>query len=336
MDQPVKNSIVGPKPAPEKNIKNDQPDSQLRGLIFDVQGHSVHDGPGTRTTVFLNGCPLNCTWCCNPEGRFKRQILIYKESKCACCYNCIKSCPYDAVSVSKEGKLVFNRQICDICDTCECIKTCYHEGIEFSGTYYTPDELMDIFQRDRQFWGTGGGVTFSGGEPLMQKEFILEILKKCKKAYLHTCVETTSCLATDHYLNVMNYVDWVFTDLKHMDNQQHKEITGVGNSLILKNIQALAQKVDWDGFIVPRIPIVPDVNDSDDNIKASAEFIKEIGLEVINILPFHRLGESKYRQLGQTYQFAEQKPPSKEKMDRLKKIIESHGLICFIGHETPF
>ncbi len=309
---------------------------ELQGLIFDIQGHSVHDGPGTRTTVFMNGCPLNCIWCCNPEGLFRSQVIMYKESKCVCCGNCIKRCPHGAVSITSEGKLSFNRLFCDVCQTHECLDTCYHGGIELIGKIYTPDQLMRIFQRDRQFWGPGGGVTFSGGEPLIQHAFVLEMLKRCKKAYLHTCVETTSCLSTDHYMTLMQYVDWVFTDLKHMDSEKHRELTGVGNALILKNIETLARQANWDGFIVPRIPIIPDLNDSDGNIGATADFVKSIGLEVINVLPFHRFGESKYRQIGKFYRFAEQKPPLTEKMQHIKEVVENRGLVCFIGSDTPF
>ena len=311
------------------------PTKKLEGLVFDIQGHSVHDGPGTRTTVFMSGCPLHCIWCCNPEGLFRQPVIMYRETKCKCCGRCIKSCPYDAVSVSKEGKLVFNREMCDKCKTYDCIETCYNEAIELSGKYYSTDELMRLFQRDRQFWGGSGGVTFSGGEPLMQRDFMLAILKECKKSYIHTCIETTSNLPSEYFMQVIQYVDWVFTDIKHMDPQKHLEITGVNNQLILKNIRLLAE-ADWNGFIVPRIPVIPGINDSDENIRATAKFVKDIGLEVINILPFHRLGESKYRQVGQVYKFAEQKPPADSHMRHLKRIIENEGLVCFIGYETPF
>ena len=305
-------------------------------MIFDIQGHSVHDGPGTRTTVFMNGCPLQCIWCCNPEGLFRSPVIMYKQSKCICCGNCIKSCPYGSPRISENGHLEFDRNLCDICTTHECLETCYHEALELSGEAYTHEELMAILQRDRQFWGARGGVTFSGGEPLMQRHFIPEMLKRCKQSYMHTCVETNSCLPPEYYLNVMEYIDWVFTDIKHMDSDAHKALTGMKNNLILKNIEALAKKPAWNGFIVPRIPVIPDKNDSDDNIGATADFVKSIGLDVINILPFHRLGESKYRQLGRTYRFAGQEPPSEELMSHIKKIIESRGLVCFVGYDTPF
>jgi pyruvate formate lyase activating enzyme len=261
--------------------------------------------------------------------------MLFKESKCVKCGRCIQACPYGAITV-ENGKIVHDRNKCDHCETLECVGACLQESTDLSGRYYTVDEMMKIFKRDRQFWGSKGGVTFSGGEPLMQKNFMLAILKECKKAYIHVAVETTSCISTNYFMEAMNYIEWVFTDIKHMDPDKHKELTGVDNKLILKNIETLAAKEDWNGFIVPRIPVIPGLNDSDENIIATAKFIKRIGLEVINILPFHRLGESKYRQLGLVYKFADQKAPTKESMDNIKKLIEDEGLVCFVGYETPF
>lgn len=309
-------------------------DSNSNGLIFDIQGHSVHDGPGTRTTVFLSGCPLNCLWCSNPEGLFRKPVMMYRESRCQCCGNCIETCPNNAVSLV-DDKLNFNREFCDVCESMDCISTCYYEGVVSSGVEYTIDELMRIFQRDRQFWGSNGGVTFSGGEPLLQRNFILPMLKRCKESYIHTCIETTSCVATDFYLEAMSYVDWAFVDIKHMNSESHKALTGVGNELILHNIKAAAQSENR-GVMVPRIPVIPGLNASEENIRETAKFIADIGLDVLNLLPFHRLGESKYRQLGTTYALEDQKPPSNEDMQRFKKIAEEEGLICFTGWETPF
>jgi len=218
----------------------------------------------------------------------------------------------------------------------ECVEACLHEGNSISGEVYSIDQLMQRFQRERHFWGSKGGVTFSGGEPLFQRNFIYPLLKRCKESYIHTCVETTGCLDSDYWLEVLRYIDWVFMDVKHMDSQKHKELTGVDNHLILKNLRLLAQADWWNGFVVPRIPIIPGCNDDDENIRATARYIKDIGLEVINILPFHRLGESKSRQLSRHYQFAEQASPSPEHMNHLKKIIQEEGIICFVGHETPF
>ena len=308
---------------------------EVKGLIFSIQSYSVHDGPGTRTTVFMNDCPLRCKWCCNPEGLFNKPVMLHSTVKCVMCGACVKACPNKAISVIN-GELVFDRTICNKCTTMECVDACLHEGNSISGKYYSIEELMHRFNRERPFWGNNGGITLSGGEPLLQKKFILPLLKKCKEQYIHTCIETTGCLDSDYWLEVLNYVDWVFMDLKHMDTDKHKSMTGVKNELILKNIKLLAEKKDWNGIVVPRIPIIPGFNDDDNNIRKTAKYVNEIGLEVINILPFHKLGESKYRQLDQVYLFENQVAPSEEHMEHIKSIIEKEGIMCFIGYDTPF
>jgi pyruvate formate lyase activating enzyme len=316
----------------EITVGNRQPEGT--GLIFDIQGHSVHDGPGTRTTVFLNGCPLRCSWCCNPEGLFRRPVVMYRASKCKCCGDCIQACPSGSIQVI-DGKLIFNRKNCDACLEHECVKACLNESVVESGKYYSQADVLRILRRDRQFWGSNGGVSFSGGEPLLQSKFISSLLRECKKQEMHTCVETTSFLPTDYYLDTLAYVDWVFTDIKHMDSETHKKLTGQDNALVLHNIAALAN-ADWNGVIMPRIPIIPSRNDSEENVLATVKFIKSLGLDAVNILPFHRLGESKYRQLGREYDLAEQSSPPDEKMQQLKALVESQGIYCLVGWETPF
>jgi pyruvate formate lyase activating enzyme len=313
----------------------DLPCEPLTGLVFDIQGHSVHDGPGTRTTVFMSGCPLSCIWCSNPEGICGKPMLMHRDTRCKKCGACIALCPQNSPSINKDGDLIFNRELCDVCTTHECIENCFNEAIIVSGKRFTLDDLIKVLERDRGFWGSRGGVTFSGGEPLYQRRFISAALKACKERYIHTCIETTSYLSTDFYLSMLPYIDWIFTDIKHMDSEKHLEITGVRNELILQNIRELA-KADWDGVVIPRIPVIPGVNDSEDNIAATAAFIKDSGLDVVNLLPFHRLGESKWRQLGKTYAFAEQESPSDEVMKKLQKVAQDQGIYCFVGWETPF
>lgn len=306
-----------------------------RGLVFDVQGHSVHDGPGTRTTVFLNGCPLSCVWCCNPEGLFTRPVVVRREIKCKHCGRCVEACPHHAITVDAAGVATFDRTSCDVCTTHECVASCYHEALEVSGKWTTVDDLMAVFKRDRQFWGSRGGVTFSGGEPLFQREFILEMLRRCREARLHVCIETTACVSESYLFEALKNVDWMFVDIKQMDPERHKELTGVSNELILSNIKALAAS-DWPGFVVVRIPVIPGCNDSEENIRATAKFVKDAGLEVINLLPFHRLGESKYRQLGKHYAFEEHPGTPVEALAPLKALVEAEGLTCYTGWKTPF
>ena len=332
--QPAQASSAASQPAGSETVPAGE-SAGPRGLVFDIQGHSVHDGPGTRTTVFLSGCPLRCDWCCNPEGLFRQPVVVQRLTKCVRCGACAGACPYGAVSLAPDRPPVLDRRRCDACGSFECVQACFHEGLAVVGRYYGVDDLMRIFHRDRQFWGARGGVTFSGGEPLLQGEFLLAVLKRCREASIHTCVETSACVPEEQFRAVLPYLNWMFADLKHMDPEVHRQVTGVDNRRILENIRLLAGD-EWRGFPVVRIPIVPGVNDDETNIRATARWVREQGLEVINILPLHRLGESKYRQLGRTWRFGETPPPSQEAMRRIQRLVEAEGVVCYVGYRTPF
>lgn len=310
------------------------------GLIFDVQGYSVHDGPGCRSLIFLSGCPLRCEWCANPEGQKIKQQVMWQLKKCKYeernCRRCISACPYKAISESGDPKkLVIDRTKCKECTTYDCTKACIHESLSLSGKWMTVSQLMAVIYRDRKFWGERGGVTFTGGEPFMQKEFLTAALKKCRESFIHTAVETSAYVDTKFFLNAFQYIDFAFIDIKHMDPKKHLEATGVDNQLILKNIAALAAS-DWSGVLVIRIPVIEGFNDSDENITATAEFLNKIGLDIVNILPFHRLGDSKYNQLGMNYKYSECMETPDEVMERVQKIFLDHDIGCFIGSNTPF
>ena len=307
------------------------------GLIFDIQGYSVHDGPGCRTLIFLSGCPLRCRWCANPEGWEKKQRVMFRATKCVHmergCERCLKACPYQSISFDKDALLVIDRDMCKTCETFDCVSACLNGALALSGRTIKSSELMRIINRDRQYWGSEGGVTFTGGEPLLQKEFVKNMLQRCREAYIHTAIETTACIDTDNFLDVIQYVDWAFIDLKHMDPDKHREQTGVGNELILKNIKTLARS-DWPGMLM--IPIIEGFNDDDENLEATSKFLLSVGLEEVNILPFHRLGESKWQQLGMVYPYAEQEAPGDEVMSRVRDIFLDHNIRCYVGHDTPF
>lgn len=314
---------------------------QLKGLIFDIQGYSVHDGPGCRTLIFLSGCPLRCDWCANPEGQELKQQVMYQAQKCKYyahnCRRCIYACPCFAIieSDDPERPVKLDREKCQKCTTYECTKACIHESLVLSGKWMTVDELMAIIDRDRRFWGKDGGVTFGGGEPFMQKEFLFAVLKKCKEAYIHTAIETSAYVDTQSFLKAFDYLNFAFVDIKHMDTEKHREVTGVGNELILKNVEALANS-DWPGTLVIRIPIIEGFNNSYENIIATAEFLKKVGLDIVNILPFHRLGDSKYTQLGKSYKYSDCESPPREVLERIQQIFHSYNIGCFIGSDTPF
>jgi pyruvate formate lyase activating enzyme len=217
----------------------------------------------------------------------------------------------------------------------DCVEACSSQALRVAGRYYATDELLRILCRDQGFWGSQGGVTFTGGEPLVQAEFLLAALKKCRANYMHVAVETSAHVATDLLLEVLEWTDWIFIDIKHMDSEAHRKETGAGNELILRNIKAVAS-ARWDGRLIIRVPIIPGYNDTIENLQATAAFVKELGVNEVNILPFHRLGSSKYEQLSLEYKVAHLTPPSEETMLTGKRILESAGLQCYVGYDTPF
>jgi pyruvate formate lyase activating enzyme len=308
------------------------------GLIFDIQGYSVHDGPGTRTLIFLNGCPLRCTWCANPEGQKIRQCLMYKPQFCKSCpLRCVDSCPAHAVTRSsgENGLVQFDRSLCDLCGSMECLKSCYMRALQRSGKWYGVEEVMAILGRDRDYWGPKGGVTLSGGEPLMQNQFATALLRRCHESFIDTCVETSGHVSRKVLQEVAQYVQWFFIDVKHMDPARHRDGTGVGNQTILDNIRWLCSN-QWSGRLLLRMPVIPGFNDTEQNAEATLAFLKECGLNEINLLPFHRLGASKHSQLGSRYEFEEQAAMKPEELEPLAAIYRRAGVQCYLGSDTPF
>jgi pyruvate formate lyase activating enzyme len=311
----------------------------MTGLIFDVQGFSVHDGRGCRTLVFLSGCPLRCTWCSNPEGQLLRPRLMYRAGQCVHThYRCVPACPCGAIQIEGDADppLHFDRSLCDRCEGLDCVSACLNQALQVAGRPYTVDELIRILVRDQGFWGSQGGVTFGGGEPLAQPEFLLAVLSKCRDSYIHTAVETCAHADTDLLLEVLRCADWLFLDLKHMDAAAHRAGTGVGNELILRNIAAVAS-ANTESRLVIRVPIVPGFNDSAENLQATAVFMVRHNLKEVNLLPFHRLAQSKYEQLGLDWgNYAHMASPSETAMRTHQQVFETAGLNCYVGSETPF
>ena len=309
------------------------------GLIFDIQGYSVHDGPGCRTLVFLSGCSLRCSWCANPEGQELRPRLMFRAKRCMHRhYRCAEACTRGAIEIGDDGGPLprFERSICRQCETRECADACLYEALTVSGRRYTVAELMAVLTRDQGYWGGGGGVTFSGGEPLSQPGFLQAALQQCQASYMHTAVETSAQADTELLLGILRWTDWLMVDLKHMDPVAHREETGVGNEGILKNLEALAAS-GWEGRLIVRVPMIPGYNDTAENLGSTAGFVRELGLEEVNVLPFHRLGTSKYKQLGLDYgRSSNLAAPSGETLRRQQQVFLDAGLACYVGSETPF
>jgi len=311
---------------------------ELKTLLFDIQPFSVHDGPGSRTNVFFVGCPLHCKWCANPEGFGSRKHLMFAEGVCKYedgCNVCKGICPYDSISYDEKGKPSVDWGKCITCTTFECSTICPNNVFKVCGKEYTVAELYKILLRDAQSWGAEGGVTFTGGECTMHYDFLLAILKKCKAGLVHTAIETCAYTPTEHFLEIFKYINFAFIDIKNMDDEMHKEGTGVSNKLILRNIEEVV-KSDWHGRLVLRQPTIHDYNDSDENAKKTIAFMKKNGLFEINLLKFHRYGQTKWEQLGKTYEYADKGGMTQERMIELQNMYLDEGIAAYIGDDTPF
>ena len=263
---------------------------------------------------------------------------MFKEQFCkGCPRRCVAVCSQGAVHAIEDGQglVSFDRAKCDLCQSRECIGVCYMRALQLSGRYYTVDEIMAILNRDRHYWGPKGGVSLSGGDPLMQGEFVLELLQRCNEAYINACIETTGNVPRRTLEAVAPYVQWFFIDVKHLDPERHIEGTCVDNAIILDNIRWLAGS-GWGGRLLLRMPVIPGFNDSLENAQATAAFMRSCGLSEINLLPFHRLGASKYRQLGLDYAFDDRPATKPEELKPLAEVYEAQGLKCYVGSNTPF
>jgi pyruvate formate lyase activating enzyme len=300
-----------------------------QGKIFNIQHYSIHDGPGIRTTIFFMGCPLRCLWCQNPESQGFQPVIFFDVEKCTGCGQCVEACPESAIQVI-EDKSKTDRKHCK--GHGNCVEICPSDARSLMGRNATAGEVFEAVNADTIFYqNSGGGVTLSGGDPVAQPDFAISILKLCRDAGIHTAIETCGHAKWEILNRILKHVDLVLYDFKHMNPNAHQDYTGTSNDLILDNAKRIRQELDLP--MLARLPIIPGYNDSSKNLNATARFIaNELGNEVkVHLLPYHRLGESKYERMEKPGGCVRIEPPGDDRMEEIQKMFESFGLTVTIG-----
>ncbi len=295
-------------------------------LVFDIRRYSVHDGPGIRTTVFLKGCPLSCRWCHNPESQGRTPVLHYDANRCIRCGACVNACPQGALSLTEVG-IRLDSSLCR--DEFACVAACPAEARRVVGRSYSPAELMAEIDRDTLFFDeSGGGVTFSGGEPLLQWEFLLEVLAMCGARGIHRTVDTSGFTSTEVLLHVAAQTDLVLYDLKTTDPVSHLETTGVALEPILHNLEALLAS---GARVRIRVPLVPGVSDGDDLERMAAWLATLPAPEGIDLLPYHASARDKHQKFGVPWLMGEEEPIPDEQVEEWADSVRNHGFQVTIG-----
>jgi pyruvate formate lyase activating enzyme len=290
-------------------------------VVFDIRRFSVHDGPGIRTTVFLKGCPLRCSWCHNPEGLSAAPEVVWRAQRCTRCGSCIAACPEDALRWAGDTPEL-DRSRCTLCDACS--DACYADARELLGRTMDAAAVVAAVERDRPFYDeSGGGVTFSGGEPLAQPAFLAALLRESSAREIHTALDTSGYAPWSVLDAVRDDVDLFLYDVKTMDDARHRQATGVSNVPILDNLERLA---GLGHRVVMRLPLVPGVNDDDANVRATGAFAAWLGVERVVVLPYHRFGGDKYGRLGRDYLLPETAPPPDDRVAAVVEMLRSFGV----------
>lgn len=307
---------------------------KISGIITEIERYGIHDGPGIRTVVFLKGCPLRCSWCCNPETQVKYIETAYFDDRCIGCGRCSKDCPYSAITIQGEGMFTDYTVCREHCygekEQFPCTRHCYTGARKTIGEPMTVQQLYEKLSRDISFYeNTGGGITVSGGEPILQPEYLYAVLRYCKENWVDTALETCGIGNIEDYECIAPYLDTLFVDVKSMDTGRHKRWTGCGNTGILTSVQHLSRMAsEFDFEMYVRVPVIPGFNDTAEDILEIGRFVRDKcpGARGVELLPYHKLGRGKYKSLGREYMIHSLEPPKEEKMDELRAVLLGLGL----------
>lgn len=298
-----------------------------KAVVTNIQKFSVHDGPGIRSIIFFKGCPLECQWCANPENINPKPQLMVHKSKCIGCGLCVDSCEKSAI-VAGDGFVEVIRSQCQSCGKCTTV--CSSHARVLKGELLTIDEVKRVIDKDLPFYkNSGGGITFSGGEPMLHPDFIVDIAREYRNKGLNSAIETCGCVPWENFEKVKEWIDLFLFDLKFMDCGKHEKYCKQGNELILANLQKLCES----NRVIIRMPIIPGVNDTNQDIALAGEFLSKMKnkIEAIHCLPYHNFGISKYDALSMDYQLLNVKMPNAAYMENIKQMLELHGLEIQIG-----
>jgi len=292
------------------------------GLVLDIRRFSIHDGPGIRTTVFLKGCALECWWCHNPESQARGAEAVVRESRCIRCGACVEACTHGALTWS-DGGPVTDRARCAACGDCAAV--CYADARDVAGREMSAAEVLAEVLRDVPFYEeSGGGLTLSGGEPLLQAGFTEALLRGGRARGVHTALDTCGYAAWETFDRIRAAVDLFLYDLKLMDDERHRRFTGVSNEPILRNLRTLA---GLGHRVRLRLPVIPGVNDDEDNLRAVAGFAAGLpAVDGADLLPYHPIGVEKYRRLDRSYRLPDTAAPSAQRLAEVALVLESCGL----------
>jgi pyruvate formate lyase activating enzyme len=297
----------------------------VRGLVFNIQRFSIQDGPGIRTTVFLKGCPLRCAWCSNPESQNPRPEIAHRDSLCNQCGKCVEVCPVHAITLAGKS-IAINRQLCTDCG--ECVQACIPGALKMFGEEMTAGQVFAQIKRDAEFYReSGGGVTVSGGEPLLQPDFVAALFRLCQDNGIDTCIETCGLAGVRALQTVLEYTSLVLFDVKLSGPAAHRKWTGKSNDIILRNLGIIINK----GVpVVIRIPLIPGVNDTDEELSNIARTIDGSlkGTRRVDILPYHKFGMGKYQQLDRKYRLEDLNTQTEEQLQKDRGIFASAGFAC--------